>query len=92
MCGDQNWGEQRITGWEPFTTTPKLDRRTVTWNKLDSVLGIRQFLSSYLSIVPDASWNKVNYLLVNLLKFSTYWWTNLTNCIYYVHRLKQCTI
>ncbi|XP_073389155.1 membralin-like protein At1g60995 isoform X2 [Physcomitrium patens] len=32
------WQVWRITGWEPFTTTPKSDRRTVAWNKLDSVL------------------------------------------------------
>ncbi|KAG0593955.1 hypothetical protein M758_UG035000 [Ceratodon purpureus] len=32
------WQVWRITGWEPFTTSPKGDRRTVAWNKLDTVL------------------------------------------------------
>lgn len=41
MCGGcPIWGKQRIAGWEPFTTAPKGDRRTVAWTKLDAGLGI----------------------------------------------------
>ncbi|CAM6105163.1 unnamed protein product [Calypogeia fissa] len=32
------WQVWRITGWEPFAASPKGDRRSVAWNKLDSVL------------------------------------------------------
>lgn len=52
VYSDQYWREQRITGWEPFTTTPKLDRRTVAWNKLDSVPGMLHFLFPIFSVQP----------------------------------------
>lgn len=52
MCGGcPIWGEQRIAGWEPFTATPKGDRRTVAWTKLDAVLGIFPALVSILFVL-----------------------------------------
>ncbi|KAL3700682.1 hypothetical protein R1sor_018704 [Riccia sorocarpa] len=32
------WQLWRVAGWEPFTASPKGDRRSVAWNKLDSVI------------------------------------------------------
>ncbi|BBM98228.1 hypothetical protein MPTK1_1g11860 [Marchantia polymorpha subsp. ruderalis] len=32
------WQIWRVAGWEPFTASPKGDRRSVAWNKLDSVI------------------------------------------------------
>ncbi|KAJ7528547.1 hypothetical protein O6H91_15G007700 [Diphasiastrum complanatum] len=32
------WQVWRIAGWEPFTATPKGERRAVAWNKLDSMV------------------------------------------------------
>lgn len=37
MCGDQNWVEQRIAGWQPFIVAPNGDRWSVAWSKLDNV-------------------------------------------------------
>ena len=60
MCGGcPIWGKQRIAGWEPFTTTPKGDRRTVAWTKLDAGLGIFPALVSifFVSIYQNCySW------------------------------------
>ena len=60
------WGKQRIAGWEPFTATPKGDRRTVAWTKLDAGLGIFPALISIFLV---------------LIHRNCYLWRCLSSCL-----------